>query len=150
MPGLREKSAKLGLCIEVFLSDTEERFQEHCLFDVGTIIEKQRVYYDVIEVEGMNEEIFESFLNYQNLDREEVLSNLNCCGQYTVGGLKNFGRFKDHFIYRSPGVPKLLSPKIDSPEEKTYLDYIIQDAALRAQEQPVIPKNISEKNFERV
>lgn len=96
---LLKETERLGLVVEAYSSEAGLAFQEHILADKGKMIVDDCIDYEEYWVEGMSEQEILELSSEQGLTREELISKMNCNGDYCVGGFEDFGNFKDLFPY---------------------------------------------------
>lgn len=104
---LATEAKRLGLVVEAYSSEPGNQFQEHVLINKGDILTFDCVDYEEYFVEDMNEKQLAELCAEKGLTKEEILSNANHNGGYTVGGFgDDFANFADLSAYLLPK-PKL-------------------------------------------
>ena len=121
MPNLLEVSERLGLCIEVFSSEPGNGFQEHYIYDKGSLLVDECVDYCEYWVSGYGEEEIQELLEELEITREELFSKLNEDEDYCIGGFEDFGDFQDLFLYWTPEILKEHNTPVQDPPEKLKL-----------------------------
>lgn len=100
---LATEAKRLGLVIEGYSSEPGLCFQEHVLINKGDILTFDCVDYEEYFIEDMNEKQLAELCAEKGLTKEEILSNANHNGDYTVGGFgEDFADYKDLSVYFPP------------------------------------------------
>lgn len=100
---LATEAKRLGLAVEAYSSEPGNQFQEHVLINKGDILTFDCVDYEEHCVEGMSEKQLTELCKEKGLTKEELLSQVNHNGDYTVGGFgEDFADYKDLSAYFPP------------------------------------------------
>lgn len=100
---LATEAKRLGLAVEAYSSEPGNQFQEHVLINKGDILTFDCVDYEEYFIEDMNEKQLAELCAEKGLTKEEILSNANHNGDYTVGGFgEDFADYKDLSVYFPP------------------------------------------------
>lgn len=126
-------SKRLGLVVEVFSSEPDEGFQEHLLVNQGEVLIDECVDYEEHFVEGMDEDAVAALAEDKGLTYEELMEQVNCNGEFCVGGIEDYAEFRNLFT--------CFEEKAQSLDEK------IQDA--KDWKGPNEPSREGKKDFDR-
>lgn len=100
---LATEAKRLGLAVEAYSSEPGNQFQEHVLINKGDILTFDCVDYEEHCMEGMSEKQLAELCQEKGLTKEELLSQVNHNGDYTVGGFgEDFADYKDLSAYFPP------------------------------------------------
>lgn len=117
---LATEAKRLGLVVEAYSSEPGNHFQEHVLINKGDILTFDCVDYEEYFVEDMNEKQLAELCAEKALTKEEILSNANHNGDYTVGGFgDDFANFADLSAYLLP------KPKLSFDQVMDIIDHEI-------------------------
>lgn len=114
-----DETKRLGVVVEVFTSEPGIGFQEHVLIDKGQVITDDCVDYEEHLIEGVEEWYIEEVCQEHGLTREELMSQVNDNGEYTVGGFEDYCDFDDLFAYLEPERKPPLEAQIAAAAART-------------------------------
>ena len=94
---LESETKRLGLAVEYFSSENDLEFQEHGIIICGQAITDETVHYEEHFVEEMEPLELDELCEETGLTLEDIKKGTNVNGDFCIGGVENFGEYRDLF-----------------------------------------------------